>query len=259
MVDVRMLRERNLALSCLHMLVFGGVLFASTALLPLFMQTQLGYDSRLSGMALSPGGMVVAVLMPIVGFCVSRWDPRALVVGGVVVVAGSLWWLGQFTLAVDFRTIVHVRMLQGLGLAFLFVPINTLVYAGVPREKNNSVSGIVNLARNIGGDIGIASVETLLARRAVFHQNRLVTHLPPTNVAVTDRLALIARALEARGMSAFEAGQRSIASLVREVAIQAQTLAYLDVIFIFAVVVAMMAPLVLLLQRPAKGAAPAAH
>jgi DHA2 family multidrug resistance protein len=249
MVDVRMLRERNLALSCLHMLVFGGVLFGSTALLPLFMQTQLGYDSRLSGMALSPGGMVVAVLMPIVGFAVSRWDPRALVVGGVVVVAGSLWWLGQFSLEVDFRTIVHVRMLQGLGLAFLFVPINTIAYARVAAAARNSASSLVNIARNIGGSVGISVATALIVRGTQAHRAMLSAHTTPYDpefVAASQRLAALAATA---GGDPVRADAVAAGVLSQTLDRQAAMLAYIDVFRLLAVTFLLLVPVVLLMRR----------
>jgi DHA2 family multidrug resistance protein len=139
------------------------------------------------------------------------------------------------------------------------VPINTLVYAGIPPEKNNSVSGIVNLSRNVGGSIGIAFVTTLIARRSVLHQNRLVSHLAETNPGVADRLALIAHGIAAQGSSTFVASQRALGALIRIVWQQAQTLAYLDTIWIFAAAAACMVPLIFLMRRPSGDAAPAGH
>jgi DHA2 family multidrug resistance protein len=179
MVNLRVLADRNLALACLHMLVFGGVLYGSTALLPLMLQTQFGYTAMQSGMALSPGGIVVAILMPLVGVMVTRVDPRYMVLGGVLVICASLLQMGSFSPAVDFRTIVLARMLQGFGLAFIFVPINTIAYANVAAIERNQASSMVNIARNIGGSIGIGLISTLVARSTQVHRAMMVEHASP--------------------------------------------------------------------------------
>jgi DHA2 family multidrug resistance protein len=176
MVNLRVLADRNLALACLHMLVFGGVLYGSTALLPLMLQTQFGYTAMQSGMALSPGGIVVAVLMPLVGVMVTRVDPRFMVLGGVLVISASLLQMGAFSPTVDFHTIVLARMLQGLGLAFIFVPINTIAYANVPAVERNHASSLVNIARNIGGSVGIGLISTWIAGGTQRHRAYLVEH-----------------------------------------------------------------------------------
>jgi DHA2 family multidrug resistance protein len=145
-----------------------------------------------------------------------------------------------------------------IGMAFLFVPINTVVYAGVPSSKNNAVAGIVNLSRNMGGDIGIAMVTTLIARRAQVHQERIATHFVPGVQALSAKVSGIAQALEHAGMSSVQATKQAYAAIYRQLIQQAQTLAYLDTLFVFACFTAVMVPLVLLTKR-ARGTAAAAH
>ena len=141
--------------------MLGFALLGSTLLLPLFMQTLLGYTAEQSGMALSPGGFAIMVLMPLVGFLLSRFDARWLMVLGLSILSASLFHMTTFNLQIDFRTAVLARVFQAAGLAFLFVPINTSAYAHLPREKNNAASGLMNLARNIGGSVGISFVTTM--------------------------------------------------------------------------------------------------
>jgi DHA2 family multidrug resistance protein len=129
-----------------------------------------------SGLVLSPGGIAIIVGMPIVGFLLSRFEARWLVICGLAVSALGLFQMAHFNLDVDFRTAMMARIVQSAGLAFLFVPINTLAFAFVPKERTNYATGIINLARNIGGSCGIAMVSTMLARRAQFHQQNLVSH-----------------------------------------------------------------------------------
>src|SRR5207244_1709536 len=143
----------------------GVGLLGSTLLLPLFLQTLMGYTAELSGMALSPGGFAIMIFMPIVGWLLSKYDARYLLLFGLSMLSFSLFHMTNFDLNIDFKTAVYARILQAVGLAFLFVPINTAAYAFLPREKNNAASGLMNLARNIGGSVGISFVTTLLDRR----------------------------------------------------------------------------------------------
>ena len=167
-----MFKNPTFAVSNVMMLTLGVALFGSTVLLPQYLQVFMGYTAQQSGMALSPGGFVVILLLPFVGFMVSRVDARYMIGFGFLALSSALFFMTRHLYGgIDFRTAVELRVIQSIGLPFLFIPINTLVYAGVPPEKNNAVSGIVNLSRNMGGDIGIAAVTTLIARRSQFHQS----------------------------------------------------------------------------------------
>ena len=183
-MDFRLLKDRNFFLATLTMFMLGFVLYGSTALLPIFLQTLLGYTALLSGLVLSPGGIMVVIMLPIVGKLLTQFDARWLVVFGVVIVALSLFHMATFNLDIDFRTAMMARIYQSAGMAFLFVPINVMAFYFIPKEKINNATGIINLARNIGGSFGIANVVTLLARRAQFHQGMLVSHMTPSRSGV---------------------------------------------------------------------------
>src|SRR5262249_12553781 len=156
------------------MVVLGVVLYGTTVLLPQFTQMMMGYSAEDAGMALSPGGFTVILLMPLVGNLIGRVDARKMVAFGFTVISLALFYMSHtLYTGLDFSTVVKLRVYQSAGMAFMFVPINTLCYVGIPPEKNNSVSGIINLSRNMGGDIGIALVTTLLARRSQLHQAAL--------------------------------------------------------------------------------------
>jgi DHA2 family multidrug resistance protein len=156
-VEVHLFASRNFASANLMMLTLGVALYGSTVLLPQYMQLLMGYSAQQAGMALSPGGFVVIAFLPLVGTLVNRVDVRVLVGFGFAVLAISMLYMAKHLHAdIDFRTAVKLRAFQSVGLAFLFVPINTLVFAGMPPQKSNAISGIVNLSRNMGGDIGIA-------------------------------------------------------------------------------------------------------
>ena len=152
----------------------------------------------------------------------SRVDARYLIGFGFVMLSGSLFYMTSHLYeGIDFRTAVQLRIIQSIGLPFLFIPINTLVYAGVPPEKNNAVSGIVNLSRNMGGDIGIAFVTTLIARRQQFHQDVLVARASNYDPTFTARIAGLARTFERAGASTVEASKKAMALIYFQVQHQA--------------------------------------
>lgn len=252
-VDVRMFRSRSFATANLMMLVLGVALFGSTVLLPQYAQVWMGYSAQQAGEALSPGGVTVILLLPLVGRLVSKVDARWLIAFGFAVLSASLFHM-TYTLypGIDFRTAILLRVYQSVGMAFLFVPINSVAYAGVPPEKNNAVSGIINLSRNMGGDIGIAFVTTLIARRSQFHQARLAEAVTPGGESVLARLAAVARALEHAGSTSVDATRQAYGAVYRTLVQQAQTLAYLDAFYLLAWFAAAMVPLVFL-TRAVKG------
>ncbi|HJW99123.1 MAG TPA: DHA2 family efflux MFS transporter permease subunit, partial [Terriglobales bacterium] len=176
-VDLHLFRDRTFGISNLLMFMLGFALLGSTLLLPLFMQTMLGYTAQQSGFALMPGGFMIMLLLPLVGFLLSRYTPRWLLAFGLVVLSTSLFSMTRFNLGIDFRTVAIARLMQAVGMAFLFVPINTAAYSFLPRDKNNAASGLMNLARNIGGSVGISVVTTMLDRRAQVHLTNLASNL----------------------------------------------------------------------------------
>jgi DHA2 family multidrug resistance protein len=259
-VEVRLFKDRRFAAANLMMLVLGMTLFGTTVLLPQYVQVWMGWSAQQAGMVLSPGGVVVILLLPLVGQLMSRVDARYLVAFGFALVAISLFHMAHTLYpGIDFSTAVWLRIYQASGIAFLFVPINGMAYAGMPPSKNNAIAGIVNLARNMGGDIGIAFVTTVIARRAQFHQSSLAAHLDPGNPALQARLAAVARALERAGSSSVEAMRQATGVVYRQLIQQAQTLAYLDVLWVLAWFSAAMVPLVFLTRRVEPGKAAMAH
>src|SRR6266852_1618582 len=258
-IDLHLFKERTFASANLMMFVLGFALLGSTLLLPLLSQTLLGYTAEQAGMALSPGGFTIMLLMPLVGFLLSRYDMRRLMAFGLVVLSFSLFRMTSFDLAVDFRTLVIARMIQAAGLAFLFVPINTAAYSYLPREKNNAASGLMNLARNIGGSVGISFVTTMLDRRAQYHQHRLSGHLSSSNPQFQSMLQGMARTLEAKGFSPADAMHKAYALVQGTLFRQANMLAYIDNFWLLGAAILAMIPLVFLMKRPPTGGEIAVH
>jgi DHA2 family multidrug resistance protein len=260
-VDLKMLKRRSFAVSNVLMLVLGIALFGSTVLLPQYLQILMGYTAQQSGMALSPGGLVVICLLPLVGRSIGKVDARLLATFGFAVLSGSLFFMAvTVDLHMDFATAVELRAIQSVGLAFLFVPINTMSYASVAPQKYNQVSGIMNLSRNIGGDIGIAFVTTLIARRAQVHQNELGAHATALSTTLQGRLDALAHAMQHAGFGAAQSIARASGMMYRQLLVQATQLAYLDALRVLAFATALMVPLVWLAERPpARGAPSAGH
>jgi MFS transporter, DHA2 family, multidrug resistance protein len=259
-VDLRMFQRRSFAVANAMMLMLGIALFGTTVLLPQFLQILMGYSAQQAGMALSPGGLVVISLLPLVGILVSRVDTRILVAFGFAVLSGSMFYMSRkIDLQMDFATAVELRALQSVGMAFLFVPIQTISYSGVPPQKNNQVSGIMNLSRNMGADIGIAFVTTLIARRSQAHQNRLVGHATPYSAQYLAKLDGMARTFEHAGASTATATKEATLAVYRQLVQQSTQLAYLDAFFILSVATAVMVPLAWVSQRPRPRGAPVGH
>jgi MFS transporter, DHA2 family, multidrug resistance protein len=248
-IDFRVLKNRNFALGTLSMLVLGFVLYGSTMLLPVLLQTLLGYTAMLSGLVLSPGGLVVIVCMPLVGTLLRHFQARWLVIFGVLVSATGLLIMSRFNLYIDYGTAVWSRMVQSAGMAFLFVPISVATVATVSRDRMNYATGLFNLARNIGGSSGIATVTTLLARRSQMHQQALVSHLTPYDAAYRDAMLHTTQLLHAHGATVPDAARQAGGLLYGGLLRQSAMLAFADAFWVMAVLFVLIIPLMFLMKR----------
>jgi MFS transporter, DHA2 family, multidrug resistance protein len=262
-IDLHLFRERSFAAANFLMFMLGFALLGSTLLLPLFMQTLLGYTAERSGMALSPGGFAIMLAMPVVGFLLSRYSPRWLLMFGLTMLSLSLFHMTTFDLDVDFKTVMLARVYQAIGMAFLFVPINTAAYAFLPREKNNAASGLMNLARNIGGSVGISFVTTMLARRAQFHQVRLSENLTAANPQFRSVLQGMTGTFSGSGVGGGSglgtASQHAYAQIQGNVIRQATMLAYIDNFWLLGVVIICLLPFVFLIKKSRQGGGVVVH
>jgi DHA2 family multidrug resistance protein len=248
-IDFRILKDRNFALSALTMYAVGFTLYGSTAILPIFLQTVLGYTALLSGLVLSPGGIAMMVGMALVGKLLGKFEARWLIIFGLVVAAAGLFEMAAFNLDVDFQTAMWARTIQALGMAFLFVPINTSAFSSVPREKIGYATGLMNLFRNIGGSGGIAMVNTILARREQFHQQVLVSHLTQVDGSFADALQSTASAITAQGASTADAASQAQGVLYGMVQRSSAMLAVADTFWILALIFLCMIPVAFLLKK----------
>jgi len=254
-VNLRMFRNRTFALAILLMFVMGYVMYASLVLMPQYVQVLLGWSAERAGMVLSPGGLTLMLLMPVVGFLVGKVDARVLIVSGFALTMLALYHMTAIDMQIDYRAAVMMRVYMNLGLALLFVPLNTIAYTDVPPEKNDDVSSMINLARNIGGSVGIALSSALIVRREQLHQHNLVMHATNYDLNLHGLAAQLAKLLHEHGLSAANALQQTYARLYQGLDAQAYTLAYIDAFYVMAVLSAAMLPLVLLMKpsEPGRG------
>jgi DHA2 family multidrug resistance protein len=199
-------------------------------------------------------------MLPVVGKLLTRFDARWLVIIGVVIVAGSLFHMATFNLDIDFHTAMMARIYQSAGMAFLFVPINVMAFYFIPKEKINNATGIINLARNVGGSFGIANVVTLLARRSQFHQHILVSHMTPFDSAFRAMMNGSAGLLYSAGSSLADA--RAQANVLAYGVLQrhATMLAFVDDFWLMGLTFLALVPLMFMMKksRPHVGS-PLAH
>ncbi|MBV9521291.1 MAG: DHA2 family efflux MFS transporter permease subunit [Alphaproteobacteria bacterium] len=258
-VDLHLLRNRNFAVGNLLMFMLGFVLLGSTVLLPLFVQSLLGYTATDAGLVISPGGFAIMLLMPLVGLLVEKTDARFLIGFGLLASALALFHMTNFDLGADYATVAWARTYQSLGLAFLFIPINTVAYLGIDRRKSNNASAIINMTRNIGGSIGISIATTMLTRRAQFHQNILVAHVTPFTSAYDDTIGAIQQQMQAGGASAADALHQAQAQLYAMVQQQASMLSFIDAFWLLGVIFLLLVPFLFLMRRPDPATAPPGH
>jgi DHA2 family multidrug resistance protein len=258
-VDISLLGRRQFAACFLVMLATGAVLIATTQMLPQLLQTELNYTAYLAGLVLSPGGIITMIMMPIVGRLISTVQPRYLIVFGSVVVAFSMWHLTGLTGDITYGYAAMSRVFLGVGLPFLFLPVTTASYEGIPPDKTNQSSALINVARNVGGSMGVALSQTTLAQRQQFHQSRLIEHAAPSDVGYQQTIDTMTRYFQAQGSNASDAAGQAVAWVGQTLQHQIDLLAYIDVFWTLSVVGLLMIPVALSLKSIKLGAAPRGH
>jgi DHA2 family multidrug resistance protein len=228
-VDLPLFRDRSFLFTNAMMFATLFVLMSTTQLLPQFVQQILPYDATKAGLVLMPGGLVMMAMMPVIGIMVRKTQPKFMIFLGFIISALALDHLCNLEPGASFKKLALARMFQGLGFAFLFVPIQTLAYSNLPEGKSNKASALINLMRNLGGSVGISVGTTLLARRSQVHQNYLVYHLTPTAQAFQQQWHDTSSQLMASGLSSVDASHRALATIATGMQRQAAMLSYLDV------------------------------
>jgi MFS transporter, DHA2 family, multidrug resistance protein len=258
-VDIRLLQNRNFGTAVGFQLILGSVLFSTTVLIPQFLQGLMGYTAERAGMALSAGALVLMVMMPVAGKLVSQMDARLMVSIGFLATALALYNMTRIDLDIGFGTIVLWRVFQVLGLSFIFIPISTLNYVGVPPGKNNQISSFSNFARNFGGSMGTALLTTFLTRTQQTHQSTLAANFVPGSPAYENFLAQTRAALMTAGQSAAQARVAATGYAYQQLLRQSSILSYQNAFFVLSVVAAILVPLPFVMRRPPKRKLPASE
>ncbi len=252
-VNLRLMSSRNFSIAMVLMLTVGLILFGTTQLIPQFLQQVLGYSATEAGLALTAGGVGTLLVVPIVGRLSASVDTRILIFIGMSIIVLSLWNVTFWTSGIDFWTGSYGRLFQALGLPFLFIPINAVAFAELKPDETNQASGLTNVARNIGGSIGIAWSQSLLAERQQFQQSRLVEGLNPLTPSYNEGLDKFSQ-VTGQGPDAVTSQLGILYSQVQQ---QAATLAFIDVFHTLMIFVICVMPVILLLRAPKPGRAPA--
>ena len=254
MVDLRLMANMDFSVTFILMLMLGFMLLGSTYLLPAYAQSLMGYRAMDAGMILTPGGVVTIFLLPFVGRMINKVDVRLLVGIGLVLGGLSLLWMTRFYLDVPFKRLMLARILQAASLAFLFVPINAIAFRGIPPNKTNNASALINLARNFGGSIGISFAATLLTRREQFHQSRLVESAQNLNGAFPDYTQHLGTVLGVTPDS-----PTTLANVYQGLVNQATLLSYLDDFKVLGLIFLALLPLLLFVKGGAGKSGGMAH
>ncbi|MEH2472728.1 DHA2 family multidrug resistance protein [Nitrobacteraceae bacterium AZCC 2161] len=254
-VDIRLLGRRQFGACWLVMFGTGAVLISTTQFLPQILQTEFGYTALLAGLALSPGGIATLCMMPVAGRLVGIIQPKYLLVFGATVVALSMWHLTGLNGNITYGYAALSRIFLAIGLPFLFLPVMTASYDGIPPNKTNQASALLNVARNIGGSMGVALSQTMLAQRQQFHQSRLVENVVPSDVGYQRTLEQVTQYFVSHGSSQADAASQAIRWIGQTLQRQVDLLAYIDVFWLLAIVGLVMIPIALII-RPINLAAP---
>ena len=250
-VELRLLKRRNLATAMSAMLLLGTVLYGTTVIVPEFLENLMGYPAVVAGEAMAAGGFIMMVTMPAAGILSGKMDPRVLMALGYGATALGLYHMAvNLDLTIDFWTASSLRLFQVMGLAFIFIPSNVLCYAGVPREKNNQVSSMMNFVRNIGGSAGIAIVSTMVTRATQRRQNYLAAHLSNGNPKFRQMIGGMAAMMQGHGVNSTQAIHQAYGQVGMMLQQQAAALAFRDVVSVLAIVVACLIPFAFLMQKP---------
>ncbi|MDQ0204751.1 DHA2 family efflux MFS transporter permease subunit [Pectinatus haikarae] len=228
-VKLSLFKNPSFTMPCIMLFFVGFALYSSSALLPMMVQENFGYNATLSGLVLSPAGISVMVMMPVVGRLVNRVQAKYLIAIGMLLNAFGMWFTGLATPQTDYSTFVIMRIFQTLGLPFLFIPASTLAFSKISPEDSSNASAIVSLMRNLGGSIGIAIVTNKLIHSEQIEQANLVRHLTTDNPGYREALAQSIRTIADMGVPLPQAATSALGHIYQEFIHQASILAFRDV------------------------------
>jgi len=248
-VDLGILKNFSFSLGNIIIFFVFVNLFGSIVLLPMYLQSLMGYTATLAGLVLAPGGVATLVVMPIVGLLITRINSKGIVIAGIVVTAYSTYLMSMFNRLADFNTILWPRIIMGIGVGLIIIPLTTLTLSRMKKEEMGNATSIFNLVRNIGGSFGVAISTTILTRRAQFHQSRLIDHLAPFDMPYALGSSRASDALQQRGMEPANSFQGGLAAIYDQVIREASMMSFNDVFYLLSVMLVLTVPLVFFMRR----------
>ena len=249
-VQLRVFKERTYSAGVFLMTILGFVLYASLLLVPIFLQTLLGYPALAAGIAMAPRGLGSFLMMPLVGTVLSKFDPRKVLAVGIIGASWTLYALSRLNLQAGYWDIFWPQFIQGVALAMIFVPLTTATMDPIPKEQMGNATSMFNLMRNLGGSFGIAAATTYLYRRQQIHTHELVQHVNMYNPMAQQIQKGMAANFVAHGISPAGAARRSVAALWQMIQAQASMGAFVDTFLAFALVFLLVLPLLLAMKKP---------
>ena len=250
-VDLRVFREPTYAMGVVLITLQGFVLYGSLVLLPIFLQTLMGYPALQAGIALSPRGVGSLLMMPIVGVMMVKADARKLLALGFGTVSFTLFWFAHLNLNVGYWQIFWPQIVQGMGMGMMFVPLTTITMDPIAKERMGNATSLFNLMRNIGSSVGIAVTQTMLVRHRQIYANVLGAHVSAYDPQTQATLRSLRSAFIAHGSDVVTATERSHAALLGMVQRHAAMLSFVDAFRLLAVLILVVTPLVFFMRRPA--------
>jgi len=248
-VDLRILKNLSFSLGNVILFFVFFNLFGSIILLPIYLQSLMGYTATLAGLVLAPGGVASLIAMPIVGRLITRINSKGLVIAGILVTAYSTYLMSMFNRLADFDTVVWPRIVMGVGVGLIIIPLTTLTLSRMRKEEMGNATSIFNLVRNIGGSFGVAVSTTILTRRAQFHQARLIEHLTPFDTTYSVGSGQASQLLQYRGFDPGLSHQGGLGAIYEEVVREASMMSFNDVFHLMSVALVLTVPLVFFMRR----------
>ena len=260
-VNLRVFKLPSYSAGVFLMTVLGFVLYGSIVVIPIWLQTLLGYPAMLAGVTMAPRGLGSMVGMPIIGMTIGRFDARKVLALGLLLGALSTFQMARLSLDVGYWDLFWPQAIQGFGLSMVFVPLTTISMNPVPREAMGNATSLFNLMRNLGGSVGIATVAMMNTRFQQKYTAILGEHVNATSPQATQMFTGLRGMFLSTGSGAGLADQRAYASLFGIVQRQAAMRAFVDVFYLLTLAFLAMIPLILIMRKPKAGAGPgpAAH
>ena len=258
-VNLRVFKARNYSLGVFMMTILGVGLYGSTVLIPLVLQTLLGYPAMRAGIAMAPRGLGSFIAMPIVGMLLARGDARKFLFAGIVTLSMTLFALSRLSLDAGYWNFFWPQLFMGLSLGLTFVPLTTTSMAPIPKESMGNATSLFNLVRNLGGSVGIAAVSTMQTRLAQHDSVVFGANVTPQNPKAMVMLAALTQKFISAGSDAVTASKQAYVAMFGMVQQQARMVSYNTVFFWLGMMFVIMLPAIFFMKRAKGGGAVMGH